>query len=237
VAAALAAGPDALASHLTAALLWAMPSTEREPMIEITTPRPRLARLRGCRVHRSLHLSEADRAIVHGVPATSVARTLVDLTATCGLGWIARAMDDAVRRNRTSVPQIRECAERLGGAPGRRPSVVRLLVAERLGTATLTESGLERLVLGVVLEAGVPPPVPQHPVNVDGHRYRLDFAWPEQRVAVEVDGFGPHSTRAAFHDDRRRDLALQRAGWRVLHVTAETPAQEIVAATLAALER
>jgi very-short-patch-repair endonuclease len=92
-------------------------------------------------------------------------------------------------------------------------------------------------VLGVLLDAGLPAPIAQHPVNVDGRRYRLDFAWPEQRVAMEVDGFGPHSSYAAFHDDRRRDLALQGDGWRVLHVTEETPAPQIVAVISAALAR
>jgi hypothetical protein len=146
-------------------------------------------------------------------------------------------MDDVLRRNRTTISHIRECSERLNGAPGRRPSVVRLLLAERVGTAALTESGGERVVLGVLLDGGLPAPEPQHPVTIDGRRYRLDFAWPDRRVALEVDGFGPHSGYAAFHDDRRRDLALQSAGWRVLHVTDEMATPTILAAVSAALAR
>jgi hypothetical protein len=236
LAAVLAAGPGALASHTTAAALWSMPDLDRLPCVEVTVPHPRLPRVAGAQVHRSLLLGEADRAEIDHIAVTSIPRTLIDLTATFGLGWIARAMDDALRRNRMTVPQIHECSERLGGAPGRRPSVVRLLVAERTGTAALTESGLERVVLGLLLDAGLPAPVAQHRVNVDGRRYRLDFAWPDQLVALEVDGFGPHSGYAAFHDDRRRDLALQRSGWRVLHVTGETPAPEIIGAISAAFE-
>jgi hypothetical protein len=237
MAAVLAAGRGALASHTTAAALWNLPDLARQPYVEITVPHPRLPRVAGAQVHRSLLLAEADRAVVDRIAVTTISRTLVDLTATFGLGWIARAMDDSIRRNRATVRDVQECCERLGGAPGRRPTVVRLLVAERVGTASLTESGLERVILGVLLDAGVPAPVAQHPVTVDGRRYRLDFAWPAQLVALEVDGFGPHSTYAAFHDDRRRDLALQRSGWRVLHVTGETPAPEIVAAISAAFER
>jgi very-short-patch-repair endonuclease len=237
MAAVLAAGHGAIASHTTAASLWGLPDSDRPPIVEVTVPRPRLPRLQGARVHRSLLLTDTDRVRVASIPVTSIPRTLVDLTAERGLGWIARSMDDSMRRNRTTITSIRECSDRLSGAPGRRPSVVRLLVAERLGDAALTESGFERVVLGVLRDAGLPAPEPQHPVAVGGRRYRLDFAWPEQRVALEADGFGPHSSYAAFHDDRRRDLALQTVGWRVLHVSDEMSAPTIVAAVSAALAR
>jgi very-short-patch-repair endonuclease len=238
MAAVLAGGEGALASHTTAAALWVFPGAERERLIEITVDRPRLPRLAGARVHRSVHLTDDDRTNVVRIAVTSIPRTLVDLAAVRGLGWLARAMDDSLRRDRTTLQLVNECSERLGGAPGRRPSVVRLLVDERLSIgAGKTESWLERTVLGVLLDAGVVAPELQHSVAVDGTRYRLDFAWPAQRVALEVDGFGPHSSYAAFHDDRRRDLALQRVGWRVLHVTGETPVPQIVASVTAALAR
>ena len=238
MAAVLAAGPGAIASHATAAALWALPDAERERLIEVTVPRPRLPRLPGVTAHRSGLLRDEDFATVDGIPVASVPRTLIDLTAVRGLAWIARALDDAVRRNLTTLSQAGACVARLRGAPGRRPSVLRLLVAERVEVGGgKTESWLERVVLGVLLDAGIPPPVPQFPVVVDGHRYRLDFAWPDQRVALEVDGFGPHSTYGAFHDDRRRDLLLRRDGWSVLHVTGETPAPEIAASVSVELAR
>lgn len=238
LAAVLAAGEGAIASHATAAALWALHDAIRERTIEITVPRPRLPRLTGVTVHRSALLAHDDFAIAEEIRLTSVARTLVDLTAVRGLGWIARAMDDALRRNLTSLPAVRDCARRLGGAPGRRPSVVHLLVAERFDAGGgKTESWLERMVLGVLRDAGIPEPEPQYDVMADGHRYRLDFAWPHQRVAVEVDGYGPHSSYAAFHDDRQRDLRLQRDGWRVLHVSNETPASQIIDSVTVALVR
>ena len=228
LAATLAAGTGSLVSHTTAACLWKLEAPELS-RIEITVPRDRLPALNGVKVHRSVLLDEHDIAIVDGIPVTSISRTLVDLTAVRGVGWIARALDDSLRSNRTTLPKVRSCSERLGGAPGRRPSVVRLLVAERLAVGGgLTESRLERIVLGVLVDAGVPEPVPQFPVEIHGKRVRLDFAWPAERVALEVDGFGPHAPYSAFHDDRRRDLLLRRAHWNVLRVTSETPASEIV---------
>lgn len=56
--------------------------------------------------------------------------------------------------------------------------------------------------------------VPQH--KVMGGKYRLDFAIPEQRVAIELDGYEYHSSKDAFVNDRARQRALEAAGWRVI---------------------
>ncbi|WP_241175653.1 endonuclease domain-containing protein [Modestobacter sp. KNN46-3] len=63
---------------------------------------------------------------------------------------------------------------------------------------------------------------------------RVDFAWPERRIALEYEGAW-HTTRVAA--DRRRIELLQAAGWRVLFVTAadlHSPA-ELLARIAAAL--
>jgi very-short-patch-repair endonuclease len=57
-------------------------------------------------------------------------------------------------------------------------------------------------------------------VRVDGQvRARVDFAWPERKVALEYDGLW-HAEAGQFAKDRRRLNALQAAGWRVVFVTA-----------------
>jgi very-short-patch-repair endonuclease len=47
----------------------------------------------------------------------------------------------------------------------------------------------------------------------------VDACWPEQRLVVELDGWGAHATRHAFQEDRERGNALEVAGWRVLRFT------------------
>ena len=57
----------------------------------------------------------------------------------------------------------------------------------------------------------------QHEVN----DYRLDFAWPDDRVAVEVDGFRFHDRDPkSFVADRVRDRSLLREGWLILRFGA-----------------
>lgn len=57
--------------------------------------------------------------------------------------------------------------------------------------------------------------VQQHRVG----RYRLDFAWPEHEIALEVDG--PHHWRPDVAvKDVARDDWLRREGWVVFRVSA-----------------
>ena len=50
----------------------------------------------------------------------------------------------------------------------------------------------------------------------------LDYAYPAQQIAIELDGYGPHlRSHTTFEHDRVRQNALELAGWRVLRYTAE----------------
>jgi very-short-patch-repair endonuclease len=48
---------------------------------------------------------------------------------------------------------------------------------------------------------------------------RVDFAYPERKLAIEVDGFQFHSGRESFDRDRRRLSAVSALGWRLQLVT------------------
>ncbi|HEX2057284.1 MAG TPA: DUF559 domain-containing protein [Actinomycetota bacterium] len=75
------------------------------------------------------------------------------------------------------------------------------------------------------MRSGLPRPVRQHRITDNGKLVaRVDFAYPDSLVAVEVDGYRWHSGRRAWSRDlTRRDLTrrnrLTSLGWRVLHVT------------------
>jgi very-short-patch-repair endonuclease len=56
------------------------------------------------------------------------------------------------------------------------------------------------------------------PARHPGWRARVDFCWPDHRLAVEVDEEAGHSTIRARKNDPQRDAALRAAGWRVLRV-------------------
>lgn len=54
--------------------------------------------------------------------------------------------------------------------------------------------------------------IPQH----TAHRYRLDFAVPERKFAVEIDGYAYHSDHHTFVYDRWRHRQLEVRGWRIV---------------------
>jgi very-short-patch-repair endonuclease len=104
---------------------------------------------------------------------------------------------------------------------------------EQLPAERPTENDFEERFRELARRAGLPQPHAQYRVG----RYRLDFAWPELKVAVETDGWATHGPREGFEADRARDAALMARGWRVLRVTYRRLQRQptLVAAQLAAV--
>jgi very-short-patch-repair endonuclease len=83
-------------------------------------------------------------------------------------------------------------------------------------------SHLERLFFALTRKARLPKPAPNH--EIAGRR--RDFAWPDQRLVVETDGYRYHSSRHARRRDNRRDRQLTALGWRPVRFTYEEIALE-----------
>lgn len=74
----------------------------------------------------------------------------------------------------------------------------------------------------VMLDGGLPEAVLQYEiVDRDGRLWRVDFAWPEQRLIVEYDGFDYHSSPADLLRDRQKRAALQELDWRVPSIVSD----------------
>jgi hypothetical protein len=189
-----------------------------ERRLEITVPREVRRRVEGARVHYASSLSSADRALYEGLPVTTVGRTLVDIADRVSAAELARAVDDALVRQLVPLSVLDATAARLArrGSPG--PALLRgALRPWMLGTL---ESHAEAEVLRRILDWGIPAPVPQCEICVEGERVvRVDFAWPDRRLALEVDGFVAHDGPAKFVADRARWNRIRAAGWDVVQVT------------------
>jgi len=83
-----------------------------------------------------------------------------------------------------------------------------------------SESPPESRIRLTLLDAGLPPAVPQYEVRKNGlFIARVDLAWPAARVAVEYDG-AHHADPMQMRRDRRRLNSLVDAGWLIIHATA-----------------
>jgi hypothetical protein len=74
-----------------------------------------------------------------------------------------------------------------------------------LSAVKRSRSDLELLFLAFCDHHGLPRPLVNHRV----HGHRIDFFWPDQRLAVETDSWDYHRGSVAFEDDHDRDLGLR----------------------------
>jgi hypothetical protein len=210
MAAVLACGEGAALSHLSAAALWQV-WRRRTTGSDVVVPRQRRARP-GIRVQWARNLDRRDVTTYDGIPVTTVARTLVDLTDVLTSAQLANVIHEAAFRSRFD---LRATHDAMARAHGRRLRVLRAaLCAHHAGSAG-TKSGLEDRFLALVRRAGLPEPLTNVGVEVEGGRIEVDFHWPEWRLCVETDGPG-HARSRTREEDRVRDRALHAAGQRVL---------------------
>lgn len=222
LAACLAGGSGAVSSFRAAAWLWRFDGFGVPDKLEITVPRARRSRLPGVIVHDTRVTGTSHVTTFGAVPLTTPARTLCDLTSCCGLGAVSRALNDALRRDLTTLKRIERVFLDLANKGRRRSTFMRLLLEERLPGFDPGESEQEAKIVRWLVGAGLPRPVQQHRVQVGSRRYRLDLAYPEQLIGIEYDGWDAHRSRTAFDTDRARDIELEDAGWRILHFTSKS---------------
>jgi very-short-patch-repair endonuclease len=213
-AALLACGEHAVLSGHSAATLWCLrPGVARPVHVTLLAGRGPMG-LDGLVLHRSSTITAADVRLHQGLPVTSPARTLLDVAATLPDRDIERLLDEALFALRiVSRSELEDTLARAGNHPGR----ARLARVARGHTrSTKADSPPEEAMLTMIRAAGLPEPDMRVPM-LD---YRLDFYWPAQKLAVEVDAYGTHGGAHRFEDDRRRDARLlAERGVGVLRVT------------------
>ncbi len=234
---AAAIGLRATISHEDAALMWGIELATTPDLRHVTVGRNR-SRLRHAqtRVHRA-DLSPDDRIQRDGVWVTVALRTVIDLCRTLPVAEAVVAVDSALRQGQVSVEELTGALRDLPAGRGRdRVARALLLIDPASGSV------LETLCRVLLHQAGLAPDETQLDVRDSKGRWigRVDFAWPDELLVVETDGFAFHADRESYRTDRRRGNALLLAGWRVLRFSWEDVVErpdEVVAAVRAALGR
>ena len=206
------------ASHTSAARAWGIELVQRDSPVEVTVGRDRSrASWPAAVVHRR-DLAPEDVVLVDGLRLTTPLRTVLDLARSLPLEQAVAAADSALRSGLVTLDALLAAARALPTARGlSRVSRVVSLVDPSSGSV------LESVCRVLFALAGLPAAHTQFSVRGPGGRIlgRVDFAWPEQRLVVETDGFAFHADRRSYRDDRRRTNALVVAGWRVLRFSWE----------------
>jgi hypothetical protein len=219
LAACHAGGELTAASHRSAAALWGI-AGGREDALEITCSRWRRARQAGLLVHETKLIRSSDLVQVDGIPVTSVARTLLDLGAVCTPTVVEIALEAALRRNLVMLTDLTATLRELGRRGRDGCGVLRSILDERAPHEATPESDMETFLRRVLLRHGLPAPVPQYVVRYHGRFVaRVDFAYPEERIAVEYESYEHHTGKVALVRDSARRNQLIAADWTVVTAT------------------
>ncbi len=181
-------------SHLSAAALWGL-LPPRDGPVDVSIPGygGRAKRV-GIRLHRSRLLLAASVTLRGGFPVTTPEKTIADLR------WVSRGRAALIspKELRRAIRQANFLGLPIGGEDRRDRS----------------RSDLEEDFQRLCRKRGLPAPE----VNVRVGPYLVDFLWRDESLVVETDGYISHRGRAAFEDDRGRDLDLRARGFDVIHL-------------------
>ncbi len=190
----------------------------RQAWLHVTVPPARRLRSR-----RLLTVHRADVATVSsaaGFATTTPVRALVDSWELAHrprhLGALRSVVREALlRATREGQVRIEELRAELVGRPqlAGRPALIELLDLIAGGCQSWLEMFAVRHVLDV---PGLPPCRQQYRLRTPVGWVGLDAAWPEARLAVELDGAAFHGDPADRERDVRRDAALATMGWLTL---------------------
>lgn len=206
--------PRSVACGRSAAVMWDVELAGADDDVECLLPTDaHHGAVRGVRVQRNA-LPPDQVFGRRGVRVTTPMRTALDLATIRPLDDAVVALDQFLAPGLVLPSEVRAAAADLTGRHCRH---VRTVVALADGLAGSPQETRLRLLLH---RSPLPTPVAQYSVRAHGQFLaRVDFAWPEHRLAVEYEGAW-HGERQQVTRDRQRLNRLTAAGWRVVFVTA-----------------
>jgi very-short-patch-repair endonuclease len=215
----LATTGPAVVSHEAAAALHGLATFQ--PGRVVVTIRHGAGRQRsGVGVHQLDDLRDEHVMALHGIPVTTIARTIVDLAAVCRRARVAHVVDEALADGRVTVDELWRCFDDIArpAKPGVR--TMRRVLGAHSDETVRSKTKLERLLFRVLRRGGLPRPHVEYPFpgRLPGEG-RVDAAYPDVKLIIEADSRRWHTRKRDFAVDRQRDNEATLAGWRTLRFT------------------
>ena len=212
-------GNDGALSHRSAARLWGLLQVHEVWPLELSCPRRLQPRGASVVMRRIGGWRPGDLCLHNRLRVTTRTRTMMDLASVLSEERLRSVLEDALVNDLIDLNRLRRRIQ-TEGTQGRR-GLGRLLgiIAELDGSSLLPRSELERRFIKASIKAELRQPTVQFPVHVGERSYLLDFAYPEEKLAVEMDGWRFHGGRSAWEADIARSNDLVAQGWRVVRGT------------------
>jgi hypothetical protein len=190
-----------------AAAWWlGLHATEPRKHLVFTSTRGRHQRSSATAVARYRILKEEDIVVHDGLRTTGPDLTVLDAALELGLSLI----DSALLSGRVTPESLAAAHARY---PRRHGATKAAAYLRLIGDGARSEA--ERLAVALFESAGISGWI----ANMPACGYVIDFAFPDQMVAVEIDGIAYHSDAVAFQRDRTKRNTLSRKKWNVLNYT------------------
>ena len=216
--------------------LWTLVN-EHPTQPEIVVPYRRRAQLPGATVHRSLDICAEHLMIRHGIRTTKPLITIVDLGVVLAPMDVAEAIVRGRQLDLFEIEGVRRTIAHLA-----RPGRTGITTARAAVDLAMIGDQPADSILELRFHHGpgqlLPPYDYQFEVVINGRRYRIDFAYPPVKVAIEVDGLDKRRTLASLSGDAKRGNQFGLDGWLVLHFTWDRIVSEplvVAAEVIAAL--
>ena len=213
LAAVMACGTGAVLSHRSAADLWGL--RPNSWWLDVTATRGK-NRIQGIEVHSTRMLAPQDFTVHEAIPVTTVARTLLDLSAVVRPQELAKAIDRAERLRLFDLKAVTEVLDRANGRRGAGALRRAIAVYEPSTQKSELERRFKRL---LQTTTGIPTPLFNAAVEGEQSTHEVDAFWPASRLAVQLDGFEFHRTRRDRERDADSDADLELGGLRVMRLT------------------
>ena len=219
------ANAEVVVSHISAAAEWEVALWDVAlDVVHLTRIDQEAGRREAGVIQHLGKLRDEDVLVRNGIAVTNPTRTALDCACVLDVERALVVISDLLHRGLTTIDKLRAMEEFMSQWPG--SLSVRLV----LGLVdALCESVGERRFLYLAWKQGLPRPEAQHEViDETGHRYRLDFAWPEHKVWLEFDGRvkyekylkeGESVTDAVLREKRREEEIARLTGWRCIRIT------------------
>jgi hypothetical protein len=206
-------GQRVVACMGTAAALYGF-DLENTCAVHVFDPGVRMRPTVGLMVHQR---TGAPLQRVAGRLATAPAWTAVEVARQLRRPRALAALDAALHSLACTRAELETAVRE---QKGRRGIVqVRELVQYADGRA---ESGMESEARLVMIDFGLPRPELQYEIHGrDGELWRVDFAWPDQRVAAEYESIDWHVGKAEMLSDKKRFAGVQELAWTVIPIVVD----------------
>lgn len=206
-------GNHAVACMSTAAQLYGF-DTESRSAVHVLDPGIRLRSTANLVVHQR---RGAPLVQVKSRTATAPGWTAMELARFLPRPRALATFDAALRSGWCGIQDLDAAADAQRGRRG----IVKARALLPFVDAR-AESAMESEARLVMLDHGLPRPELQYQLHGrHGESWRVDFAWPDVRVAVEYDSVEWHAGRVEMIRDRARFAGVQDLGWIVIPIVVD----------------